>query len=143
MQIDPAIKTKLQEFRTHLKAFEQAAGGVNVPASQSPSATSPSPAGAAPTTTAPEATSAPTATGTSGTSGVPGATGTSGTMAATPTGDQSKTAAERAGHSEADKHLDAIQNILNNAKDGKLDKSQTDQIKSHLEQLRQLIAQAK
>jgi len=157
MQIEPAIKAKLQEFRTHLKEFEQAAGGLAPAASPSAttgamapganpsstanpanpagtSATSPSPAGAAPTTAAPEPTNTPMPTTTSGTSGVPGATGTSGTMAPTPAG-ESKT--------EADKHLDAIQGILNQAKDGKLDKSQTDQIKTHLEQLRQLIGQAK
>jgi hypothetical protein len=67
-------------------------------------------------------------------------------MAPSPTGDQSKTAkpgSERAGHSEADKHLDAIQEILNKSHDGRLDKAQTDQIKMHLDQLRQLLAQAK
>jgi hypothetical protein len=170
MQIDPAIKTKLQDFRTHLKEFEQAAGGLNPAAGASPSAstgamapaanpsstanpanpastsaTSPSPAGAAPTTASPEPTNAPMPTGTSGTSGVPGATGTSGAAAPAPTDDQSKASAksEGQGHSEADKHLDAIQDILNKSKDGKLDKTQTDQIKTHLEQLRQLIAQAK
>ena len=81
------------------------------------------------------------------TSGVAGAAGTSGTAAPSPTDDQSKAsakpAAEREGHSDADKHLDAIQDILSKSKDGKLDKAQTDQIRMHLEQLRQLIAQAK
>jgi len=84
--------------------------------------------------------------GTSGT-GVPGAAGTSGTAAPAPTDDQSKPSAspapEGAGHSEADKHLDAIQQILDQSKDGKLDKSQTEQIKTHLEQLRQLLRQTK
>jgi hypothetical protein len=76
-----------------------------------------------------------------------GATGTSGSATPAATDDQSKTAASStsatAGHSEADKHFDAIQDILNKSKDGKLDKSQTDQIKTHLEQLRQLMAQSK
>jgi hypothetical protein len=170
MQIDPAIKGKLQEFRTHLKEFEQSAGGVNVPASasasQTPGAMAPSanpsstanpsnptspspssPSATSPSQTAPEPTNAPMPTGTSGTSGVPGAAGTSGTAAPAPTDDQSKPSAspasERAGHSEADKHLDAIQDILNKSKDGKLDKSQTDEIKTHLEQLRQLLGQTK
>jgi hypothetical protein len=163
MQIDPAIKTKLQEFRTHLKEFEQAAGGVNVAGastsgSMAPaanpsstmnpsnpagaSATSPSPTGAAPTTAAPEPTNTPMPTGTSGTTG---AVGTSGTAAPTPTDVQpTTTGAASSGHSaEADKHLDAIQDILNKSKDGKLDKNQTDQIKMHLEELRQLIGQSK
>jgi len=86
-------------------------------------------------------------TGTSGTSGTPGAAGTSGTATPAPTDDQSKPSAtpasERAGHSEADKHIDAIQDILNKAQDGKLDKSQTEEIKTHLDQLRQLLGQAK
>lgn len=163
MQIEPAIKAKLQEFRTHLKEFEQAAGGVNGPGAASTSgamapsanpsstanpsnpsatsATSPSPAGASPTTAAPEPTNSPMPTGTSGTSGTSGVAGTSGTATPSATDTQSKAAAS--GHSDADKHLDAIQNILNSSKDGKLDKDQTDQIKMHLEQLRQLIAQAK
>jgi len=70
-------------------------------------------------------------------------------MAPSATDDQARTSptasatSERSGHAEADKHLDAIQDILNKAKDGKLEKAQTDQIKSHLEQLRQLISQAK
>jgi hypothetical protein len=162
MQVDPAIKAKLQEFRTHLKEFQQAAGGVNVPASasasQTPGAMAPSsnpsstaspstPSATSPSQTPPEPTNAPMPAGTSGTSGVAGAVGTSGSAAPAPTDDQSKPSAspasERAGHSEADKHLDAIQDILNKSKDGKLDKSQTDEIKTHLEQLRQLLGQTK
>jgi len=155
MQIDPAIKAKLQDFRTHLKEFEQAAGGASGESGSSrtpqrganPSAASPSLGGATPTNAAPEPANAPMSTGTASTAGVPGAVGTSGTAAPAPTDDQSKASAkpasEREGHSEADKHLDAIQDILNKSKDGKLDKEQTDQIKVHLEQLRQLIAQAK
>jgi hypothetical protein len=74
---------------------------------------------------------------------VAGATGTSGTMAPRPSDDQAAKPAATTGHAEADKHIDAIQSILNQAKDGKLDKDQTEQIKTHLDQLRQLIGQAK
>jgi hypothetical protein len=160
MAIEPALKAKLQEVRTHLKAFEQAAGGAPIqsaagsqtpgamapsasPSSTSSPATSPSTPSAASTT--PEPTNAPMPTGTSGAT-TPSAAGTTGSAAPTATDSQSKSAAspsESAGHSEADKHLDAIQDILSKAKDGKLDKEQTDQIKTHLEQLRQLLAQSK
>jgi hypothetical protein len=160
MQIDPAIKAKLQEFRTHLKAFEQSAGGGTIqsaassqtpgamapsanPSSTSSPATGPSTPSAASTT--PEPTNAPMPTGTSGSS-TPSAAGTSGSAAPAATDSQSKSAASpsvSAGHSEADQHLDAIQDILSKAKDGKLDKEQTDQIKTHLDQLRQLLAQSK
>jgi hypothetical protein len=64
-------------------------------------------------------------------------------MTPTPSDDQAAKPSARSGHAEADKHIDAIQDILSKAKDGKLDKEQTEQIKTHLEQLRQLIGQAK
>ena len=41
--------------------------------------------------------------------------------------------------SAADQQFEAIDAILNQAKDGKLDKAQTDQLKAHIEQLRQLV----
>jgi hypothetical protein len=44
-----------------------------------------------------------------------------------------------AGNPEVNQHLDAIATIIANAKDGKLDKKETDQIKMHLDQLRQLL----
>jgi hypothetical protein len=165
-QIDPAIRAKLVEFRTHLKEFAQAAGSVaaTAPTDTAPSPTSPpaeptpsaqptspaTPTTAAPTPTEPT-TSAPTPTATPtttpaapsspspaepsaparpGTSATPGATGTSGT-----TGSMSTTA----GNPEVNQHLDAIATIIANAKDGKLDKKETDQIKMHLDQLRQLL----
>ena len=40
---------------------------------------------------------------------------------------------------EASTHLDAISDIISKAKNGKLDKDQTDQIKVHVDQLRQLL----
>jgi hypothetical protein len=46
------------------------------------------------------------------------------------------------GHSDAERHLDAISEILNKAKNGALDKAQTDELKMHVEQLRQLLKQS-
>jgi hypothetical protein len=74
--------------------------------------------------------SAPSATPSS----TPGATGTSGTMSPS-----APSATGGAANAEAAKHLDAIDEILSKAKDGKLDKDQTEQIKTHLDQLRQLL----
>jgi hypothetical protein len=42
-------------------------------------------------------------------------------------------------NADVQKHLDAITDILNKAKNGKLEKEQTDQIKMHVDQLRQII----
>ena len=127
--VDPAIKAKLAEFRTHLKAFEQSAGGTSATASEPASTTPPAdqtnpPTGATPpqTTGAQPPTSA-------------GATGTSG---ATP--DQPKPA-EAAGHAEADKHLDAIDAIIAKSKTGTLTKAQTTELKTHLAELRKLLQQ--
>jgi hypothetical protein len=163
-QIDPAIRAKLVEFRTHIKEFEQAAGGIaatgptgttpsptSTPAEPTPSAqpasqatpTTATPAPTEPTTSAPPPTATPTPAAPSspspaepaaparpGTSATPGATGTSGTTGSMAT---------NAGNPEVNQHLDAIATIIANAKDGKLDKKDTDQIKMHLDQLRQLL----
>jgi hypothetical protein len=40
---------------------------------------------------------------------------------------------------EVTTHLDAIDSILSQAKDGKLSKDETAQIKAHVEQLRQIL----
>jgi hypothetical protein len=158
--LEPAVRAKLEEFRTHMKEFEQAAGGAPAAASNSPSMSpsvstgstaspaAPSPAQATPSPTTPPASPTPTEpsaapapqnptpnptpsanptpapTGTTGSAGVPGATGTSGSTSS---------------NVDADKHLDAIADILSKAKDGKLDKDQTEQIKMHVDQLRQLL----
>ena len=151
-QLEPAIRAKLQEFRTHLKLFEQAAGGGGgtshsattggmppsvstsstanpaapspaQPSPATPNPTEPTPTPASPTPASPAPSATPGATGTSGMA-TPSATGTSGTM--TPSAD-------------VDKHLDAIAEIINKAKNGKLDKAETDQIKMHVDQLRELL----
>jgi hypothetical protein len=156
--IDPAIRTKLAEFRSHLKLFEKAAGGgaesseamapsaatgsTTNPANPATSVTpaNPDPASATPTSPTPANPTAsnpaqPSAAGATGTSGV-----TPSPTATMSTADQAK-AAEQVGHSEADKHLDAISDILNKSKTGALTKAQTTELKKHVEQLRVLLKQ--
>ncbi len=129
-QLDPGVRAKLVEFRTHLKEFERAAGR-NATGAMAPSV--------ATGTTANPANPAPPAAA--------GATGTSGVMPASPTtnmapADQAK-AAEQVGHSEADQHLDAISAILNKSKTGTLTKAQTAAIEKHVAELRQLLQKSK
>jgi hypothetical protein len=133
IQLEPAVRAKLVEFRKHLKEFEKAAGG-------------PAPA-AAPTSAPvdPAASAAPPATAAPPT----GATGTSGMMpppaaAATPMDQTTKgRAAEDMAHSEADKHLDAISAILEKSKTGTLTRAQTTELKKHVAELRLLLKQGK
>jgi hypothetical protein len=167
-QIDPAIRAKLLEFRTHLKAFEQAAGGTSATtpsaASTEPSASSAAsssasnPSSAASNPSSPASTSAATETSAAGTtassaqsaqptSSQPAeptsaaqqsAVGTSGTSA--PTATDARSAESQ---TQANRELDAIQAILAQAKNGRLDKAEIDQLKTHVEQLRQLIGGSK
>jgi hypothetical protein len=164
--VDPAIRAKLLEFRTHLKMFEQSAGGRSADAAGSSDAMPPAnatgstsnpanPASAASGSgSASAAGSGSSSAAGSGSSVNPtqqtagsqppttaGATGTSGTTGATgATGDQTK-ASEAAGHAEADKHLDAIDSILSKSKTGTLTKAQTAELKKHVDELRRLISQ--
>ena len=119
--LDPAIRAKLVDFRTHLKAFKEAAGG---------SATEPRSAD----TTAANPTQ-PTSGGATGTSGVT----TSPTGSMNPA-DQAR-AADQVNRVEADKHLQAISDILDQAKSGALTKEQTTELKKHVDELRKLIGQ--
>jgi hypothetical protein len=57
--LDPAIKAKLIEFRSHLEKFEKAAGGIEPSASTNPAATSAAPPSAAPPSTPPATPSEP------------------------------------------------------------------------------------
>jgi hypothetical protein len=164
-QLDPAIRAKLVEFRSHLKDFEQAAGGSSA-SSTSPAAPSSAPAAASAASSAMNpavstgSTSNPAnpaaSSATSSAAGTAGATGTTGAAAPQPTGTTGTTPAPASAASEASattnslanrteiqRHLDAIQSLLTQAKDGKLDKAQTDQLKSEVEQLRQLLGQSK
>lgn len=145
--LDPAIRAKLQEFRTHLKEFEKAAGGApaaSATGSMPPSVSTQSasnPAEPTPMATPTKPTANPTPTG-APTSGTPGATGTTGTMPSSPTAGATGTTGTMSpapANPEVQKHLDAIADILSKAKDGKLEKEQTDAIKTHVDQLRQLL----
>jgi hypothetical protein len=107
--LDPAVRGKLAEFRTHLKAFERAAG------SGTPS---PGPAAAPATTAAAPPAAAPPATM------VPA--------------DQAKIA-EQVKSTEADKHLDAIAAIIDQAQAGALTKEQTAELRKHVDRLRALL----
>jgi len=110
--LDPAVRGKLAEFRTHLKAFERVAGsGTPSPA---PAAAAPAATAAAPATTAaaPPATMVPA--------------------------DQAKVA-EQVKNAEADKHLDAIAAIIDQAQAGALTKEQTAELRKHVDLLRALL----
>ena len=142
VQLDPAIRGKLTEFRTHLKEFERAAGGgagamapsvatdaTANPANPNPaSPTNPAspanPAGAASAANPPSPANPPT----------PMITSSPSTSMA-PADD----AKAQVGQSEADKHLDAISAILNDSKTGALTKAQTTELKKHVDALRQLL----
>lgn len=146
VQLDPAIRAKLVEFRSHLKQFEQAAGGSGANAAMNPPVSTGS-------TTNPANPAARSAASSSA-SGTAGATGTTGTTPPAPAGTTgsaapssataggSATSTSLANRTEIERHLEAIQNLLNQAKDGKLDKAQTDQLKTEVEQLRQLLGQS-
>ena len=152
--LDPAIRTKLAEFRSHLKLFEKAAGGgpaeSGAMAPSAATASTSNPADPAPTATPSQPPSSTGATGTSGTTpsptgtsgATPSPTGTSG-VTPSPTGtmapmDQAK-AADQVANAEAAKHLDAIDEILTKSQTGALSKTETTELKKHVEMLRALI----
>jgi hypothetical protein len=137
VQIDPAVRGKLVEFRTHLKGFERAAGGVagatapSVATDATANPANPTPANPA-TPTNPAGAASP--------ANPPTPMITSSPTTRMAPADQAK-AAEQAGHSEADKHLDAISAILNASKTGALTKAETTELKKHVAELRQLLQQ--
>lgn len=142
--LDPAIRAKLVDFRTHLKAFRDAAGGSSTeprsgdtagampPASATASTANPSNPASNPTAANP---AQPTSAGATGTSGVT----TSPTGSMNPA-DQAR-AADQVNRVEADKHLKAISDLLEQSKDGALTKAQTTELKKHVDELRKLIGQ--
>jgi hypothetical protein len=142
--LDPAIRAKLVDFRTHMKAFREAAGGSATeprngdttgampPASATGSTSNPSNPASNPTAANP---AQPTSAGATGTSGVT----TSPTGSMNPA-DQAR-AADQVNRVEADKHLQAISDILEQSKNGALTKEQTTELKKHVDELRKLIGQ--
>jgi hypothetical protein len=133
VQLDPAIRGKLAEFRTHLKEFERAAGGAS--GAMAPSAATD--ATANPANPNP-ATPANPANPPSAAANPPTPMITSSPTTSMAPADQAK-AAEQVAQSEADKHLDAISAILNESKTGTLTKAQTTELKKHVAELRQLL----
>lgn len=132
MQLDPAIRSNLAEFRTHLKAFEHAAGG-------GASATTDAPANPTPATPAnPTSPTAAPANPPAANPPTPMITSSPATSMAS--ADQTPAAGQVA-HAEVDKHLDAITAILNESKTGTLTKAQTTELKKHVTELRQLLQQ--
>ena len=123
--LDPAIRTKLTEFRTHLKAFESAAGGGGTTAGDPMPPANPTPATTNPATPATPPNPA---------SATPPSTPENPSTASNP---EVKTSP----NVEALKELEAIATILNNSKSGALTSTQTNQIKQHLETLRTLLNQ--
>jgi hypothetical protein len=155
IELDPAVRTKLTEFRTHLKAFERAAGagttsGAMAPAAATDATANPAnptnPASANPATPANPANPAGAANP-SNPPAAAGATATSGVMPNSPTADMAPAdqakANEQMGHADADKHLDAISAILNQSKTGALTKAQTTELKKHVAELRVLLSKSK
>jgi hypothetical protein len=147
--IDPGIRAKLVEFRTHLKEFERAAGGNSAapmaaePTSANP--TSANPTSANPTSANPTSANPTSANPTSANPTSPASAATVSPASPTanmPAADQAK-AAQQVDRAEADKHLDAISAILNDSKTGGLTKAQTAELKKHVAELRQLLQQSK
>ena len=120
--LDPAIRAKLVEFRTHLKAFEKSAGSGSGSGAMAPSVATDATANPANPAAAPSPAPAPAAAPPSATA---------------PT-DQAKAPAQ-AGASEADTHLDAISAILDQSTTGTLTKVQTDALRKQVAELRLLL----
>lgn len=134
--LDPAIRAKLTEFRTHLKAFASAAGGAT-PTAEPGGAMPPAAATSSMTNPANPASAASPATPSK-----PDVSPSSPT-AKMDAADRAKAAGDvsAAGSADAQKELDAISSILNASKTGALTKAQTTELKKHVETLRALIAQ--
>lgn len=164
--LDASVRAKLLEVQNHLGEFEKAASGgsttgtMSDPAGTAPAA-SPSPAtSASPTATpSPAATPSPSATGAAETSPAAGAEPASpaeAETAAAAAGGQSTTQRAAEGHSDAMRHIDAIEAILNgqqpgaaagatagtsgSASAGTLDQAKVDEIKRHLSELRRALS---
>ena len=159
--LDPAIRAKLVEFRSHLKQFEQAAGvadQASAAASSSPSSTAGQPTSSSsssmPGQSASPTTSSPTTS--------PAGQSTAGTTGTTPPSPEQPSASAM-GQDSAVRHIDAIEAILSgrsssssssagattgNAPAGTtgtttgnitLNQSQVEEIRMHLAELRKAV----
>ena len=143
--LNPALRAKLVEFRTHLNEFEKAAGGAAPPLAPNPETaskpeTAPSsmPPAAATASTSNPANPAPASNPTTNppasnpsASAAAGTTGTTGT--ASSAGNDAGT------NAVAQSELAAIDAILAQSKTGALTKAQTDELKRHIEALHSLL----
>jgi hypothetical protein len=135
MQIDPGLRAKLVEFRTHLKAFQSAAGGPAAEAAAGATGGAMPPGAATATTSNPANPTAGAPTSANPTQPDPARpTGTSGVTAAPPA--PAPASAPNAG---IQKELDAISSILSASQTGALTAAETAQLKKHVEALRALI----
>jgi hypothetical protein len=147
--LDPAIRAKLVEFRTHLTAFEKAASGGAAPSAQPSTAAQASEPAAAPSH--PDQTSSTRASSPTPQSGTAGAVGTSGRTAApaadTPTRQEAEAAA---GHAEALRLIAEMEELLagsSSAKKGAsapatLDGTKVAQLRKHLADLRKAMGES-
>ena len=131
--LDPAIKGKLVEFRTHLMAFEKAAGAAPSGPSDSSSSSSPSSA-MTPSSSAPPASSAAPSASPSSPSPEPAASSSP--------AEQGAAAAQSAGKMSQDNpisHIEAIEAIIGSGSKLTLEQAQVEQIRMHLAQLRKAV----
>jgi hypothetical protein len=140
VQIDPALRGKLIEFRTHLKEFEKAAGGANEASPSTPPSASPD----SPSKPATPATAVSGATGTSGSVRPnPESEQTKPSMTAAaptaPTGGTDQNATDQHSNAAAQSELAAIDAILAKSKTGELTKAETTELKRHVDALHALI----
>ena len=144
--LDPAIKGKLVEFRTHLMAFEKAAGAATSGPSDSSSSSSSSSA-VTPSSSAPPASSAaPSASPSSpSSSAAPSASPSSPSpepAASSSPAEQGAAAAQSAGKMSQDNpisHIEAIEAIIGSGSKLTLEQAQVEQIRTHLAQLRKAV----
>ena len=143
--LDPAIKGKLVEFRTHLMAFEKAAGAApsgpsdsapSAPSDSSSSSSSPAmtPSSSAPSSSAPPASSAAPSASPSSPSPEPAASSSA--------AEQGAAAAQSSGKMSQDNpisHIDAIEAIIGSGSKLTLEQAQVEQIRTHLAQLRKAV----
>lgn len=140
--LDPAIKGKLVEFRTHLMAFEKAAGAAPSGPSESSSSSSSSSA-MTPSSSAPPASSAaPSASPSSPSSSAAPSSPSPEPAASSTPAEQGAAAGQSAGKMSQDNpisHIEAIEAIIGSGSKLTLEQAQVEQIRTHLAQLRKAV----
>jgi hypothetical protein len=163
--LDPAVRAKLIELRTHLKAYEKAAGGVpKAAAATVPPATAPAPTPEVTPTTAPTPTPAaapatattPTLAATPADAPAPIPAATQPTAPAQAAAQPAQAPADKLGRDAALRHIEAIEAILNGTGAAttstpgtagtsgtklptKLDRSELEKLRMHISELKLLV----